>query len=139
MLFSKNDVLVAITNLRLPYTDPILQDLDEPPKATRTAVNVMPPGNLQTKEGSSAQPTNLPPLIIQQGSDYTDFACLAVGAGNRGELRRIEDFLAQYGYKLDPVSSFDLLIFHEWGDGSPSQKIRSLRRISGRPRSFPGR
>ena len=104
VLFSKNDVLMAITKLRLPYSDPILQDLDEPPKATRTAVNVMPPGNLQTKEGSSPQPTNLPPLIIQQGSDYIDFSCLAVGAGNRGELRRLEDFLAQYGYKLDPVS-----------------------------------
>ena len=104
VLHSKDEVLLAIGNLRAPNDVPYVADLKAPPKATRTSVAVMPHGNLSTKEGALSDHPNAPGLIVQPGSTYTDFSTTSLGLASRGEQRRVEDFLAQFGLTLAPVS-----------------------------------
>ena len=111
-------MLLAIGNLRSPYDQPYREDLKKAPKATRSALAIMPHGNLATKEGELSDDPHAPPLAVLQGSDYADYWCTAVGLSSRGEVRRVEDFLAQYNLCLAPVS-FDVKIVTELG-GSPT-------------------
>ena len=112
-------MLLAIGNLRSPYDQPYREDLKKAPKATRSALAIMPHGNLATKEGELSDDPHAPPLAVLPGSDYADYWCTAVGLSSRGEVRRVEDFLAQYNLCLAPVSL--MLKLSLYGEGSPTQ------------------
>ena len=104
VLHTKDEVLLAIGNLRAPYDVPYTADQKAPPKATRTSVAVMPHGNLATKEGGLADHLNAPAMVVQPGSTFSDYSSTALGFSNRGEQRRVDDFLAHFGLTLAPVS-----------------------------------
>ena len=105
LLVTNQEVLLAINNLRQPYDAVIKKDLPDPPKATRTALAVMPHRSLVVTEGSLPDPASVPAIVVQPGSDFIDFHSMTFGVTNRGELRRLEDFLAPFGLSLAPVST----------------------------------
>ena len=85
----------------------------------------MPHGNLATKEGELSDDPHAPPLAVLPGSDYADYWCTAVGLSSRGEVRRVEDFLAQYNLCLAPVSLMLKLSLYGGGGRLRSFKGRS--------------
>ena len=98
ILFSSEETLMAVT--RLPddiYGSPITESIDVPTRSQQPVV----PDNLTSQEG--AQPINPPPETSYVGSSFVDYSCISLGLENRGQLRRVEDYLADHNQTLLPV------------------------------------
>ena len=101
ILFSSEETLMAVT--RLPddiYGNPVTELIDVPTRSTRSQQPVVP-DSLTSQEG--VQPINPPPETSYVGSSFVDHSCLALGLENRGQLRRVEDYLADHNQTLLPV------------------------------------
>ena len=101
ILFSSEETLMAVT--RLPddiYGNPITELIDVPTRSTRSQQPVVP-DSLTSQEG--AQPINPPPETSYVGSSFVDHSYIALGLENRGQLRRVEDYLADHNQTLLPV------------------------------------
>ena len=101
ILFSSEETLMAVT--RLPddiYGSPITELIDIPTRSTRSQQPVVP-DSLTSQEG--AQPINPPPETSYVGSSFVDYACISLGLENRGQLRRVEDYLTDHNQTLLPV------------------------------------
>ena len=101
ILFSAEETLMAVT--RLPddiYGSPITDLIDVPTRSTRSQQPVVP-DSLTSEEG--AQPINPPPETSYVGSSFVDHSCIALGLANRGQQRRVEDYLADHNQTLLPV------------------------------------
>ena len=102
ILFSAEETLMAVT--RLPdniYGIPVTELIDVPTRSTRSQQPVVP-DSISTPE--RVQPINAPPETSYIGSSFIDHSCLAVGLENRGQLRRVEDYLADNHQMLLPAS-----------------------------------
>ena len=87
------------------YGQEITSLLDIPTRQTRGASQQsMAAEGVSSREESGLAPHNPPPSSSYVGSNFTDYFCLAVGVENRGQLRRLEDYLADHGQTLLPVS-----------------------------------
>ena len=71
-----------------------------PTRSTRSQQPVVP-DSLTSQEG--AQPINPPPETSYVGSSFVDHSCIALGLKDRGQLRRVEDYLADHNQTLLPV------------------------------------
>ena len=101
ILFSSEETLMAVT--RLPddiYGSLITESIDVPTRSTRSQQPVVP-DSLTSQEGT--QPINPPPKTSYVGSSFVDYSCIALGLENRGQLRRVEDYLADHNQTLLPV------------------------------------
>ena len=98
ILFSSEETLMAVT--KLPdniYGNPVTDLIDVPTRSTRSQQPVVP-DSLTSQEG--ALPINPPPETSYLGSSFVDHSCIALGLENRGQLRRVEDYLADHNQML---------------------------------------
>ena len=101
ILFSAEETLMRVTSLPDNiYGIPVTELIDVPNRATRSQQPVVP-DSITTPEG--VQPINAPPETSYVGSSFIDYSCLAVGLENRGQLRTVEDYLADNHQMLLPV------------------------------------
>ena len=104
VLYTQEEVVTAVTALDGEYTVPILQDVQE----TRTN-----PPPLEVRNQDKAEPPVAPPPIpVYQGADFADPSVIELGLDSRGQLRRLQDYLAPYHLMPVPVS---LLFFKHGG------------------------
>ena len=98
ILFSSEETLMAVT--RLPddiYGSPITESIDVPTRSQQPVV----PDSLTSQEG--AQPINPPAEKSYVGPSFVDYSCISLGLEKRGQLRRVEDYLADHNQTLLPV------------------------------------
>ena len=107
ILFSAEETLLKVTSLPDDLYGHTITDLiDVPTRPTRgTSQQCMASESVVSKatEGG-VQPIPPAPQTSYVGSDFCDYSCLAVGLRDRDQLRRVEDYLADNGQMLLPVS-----------------------------------
>ena len=101
ILISSEETLMALT--KLPdniYGNPVTDLIDVPTRSTRSQ-QPMVPDSLTSQEGALL--INPPPETSYLGSSFVDHSCIALGLENRGQLRRVEDYLADHNQMSLPV------------------------------------
>ena len=83
------------------YGSPITESIDVPNKIYKIPTASCFQIVLTSQEG--AQPINPPPETSYVGSSFVDYSCISLGLENRGQPRRVEDYLADHNQTLLPV------------------------------------